>query len=269
MQRRCAAVLAFVSLLCAIALVGVGCDQSPAPAIFDPVPPWFENVASSAGVDFPWNSGHDGSNYNLPESIGGGAALFDFDNDGFLDLYLIGAGDLHDSTKCQTNQLLRNKGDGTFEDVTQPQRTGSKAYGMGAATGDYDNDGNTDLYVTNRGANVLYRNNGDGTFSDVTKAAGVECPSWSASAAFTDYDRDGDLDLYVANYVNWSPQSELPLLQPTAHAITRRSLLTPAMDTLFETKAMARLPMSPSPRVSTLGRQRPGRVQRFQRRRLA
>jgi hypothetical protein len=131
--------------------------------------------------------------------------------------------------------LLRNRGDGTFEDFTDRSGTGSRAYGMGATSGDYDNDGDVDLYVTNLGSNVLYRNNGDGTFTDVTANAAVDCPGWSTSSAFLDFDRDGDLDLYVCNYVNWTPISE----QPCYNAMGARDYCAPvnynapAMDTLY------------------------------------
>lgn len=104
--------------------------------------------------------------------------------------------------------MYRNRGDGTFEDVTASTGTGDNGYGMGCACGDYDGDGDVDLYVTNVGPNVLYRNNGDGTFSDVTGAAGVGDSGWGTSAAFADYDGDGNLDLFVVNYIKWSPQGE-------------------------------------------------------------
>jgi hypothetical protein len=215
-----------------------GCDRKPVDGGREAASggaPWFEDIASGAGVDFIWRSGQTGDAYNLPESIGGGAALFDFDNDGLLDLYLVLAGSVVDPSRNGPNQLLRNRGDGTFENVTERSATGYHGYGMGATCGDFDNDGDVDLYVTNLGANVLYRNDGDGTFSDVTSAAGVECPSWSTGAAFVDYDNDGDLDLYVANYVNWTPQFE----QPCYNAMGARDYCAPinynapAMDTLY------------------------------------
>ena len=141
--------------------------------------------------------------------MGAGAALFDYDNDGDLDVYLIQGASL-DGTMFPGggNRLFQNNlvptGRLSFSDVTRIAGVASSGYGMGAATGDYDGDGDLDLYVTNFGPNVLYRNNGNGTFTDVTREAGVGDPRWSASAAFLDYDRDGDLDLFVTNYVDFT-----------------------------------------------------------------
>ncbi len=145
----------------------------------------------------------------LPEMMSGGVALLDYDRDGWIDVYLVQGGALA-STAAEhpTNRMYRNLGDGTFEDVTDRTGTGDSSYGMGAACGDYDGDGDVDLYVTNVGANVLYRNNGDGTFSDVTEAAGVGHAGWGSSTAFVDYDGDGLLDLFVVNYLEWSPALE-------------------------------------------------------------
>ncbi len=178
-------------------------------ALNDANEPWFEEVSKRAGIDLIQHSGRKGK-YLFPEISFGGLGLCDFDGDGFLDIYFLQGHPLHEKTaEGDTNQLYRNRGDGTFEDVTTAARVGDSGYGMGCACGDYDNDGDVDLYVTNLGPNVLYENQGDGTFSEVTKAAGVGDSSWGASAAFVDYDQDQDLDLFVVNYVNWLPEHEL------------------------------------------------------------
>ncbi len=166
----------------------------------------FVDVTAEAGIRFRHVNGAKGD-YHLPETIGSGGAFFDYDTDGDLDLYLVNSGDLTgtDSDGTYTSILYRNNGDGTFTDVTDAAGVGNSGnYGMGAACGDYDNDSDPDLYVTNFGANVFYRNNGDGTFTDVTEAAGVGDALWGTSATFFDYDRDSYLDLYVANYVLYS-----------------------------------------------------------------
>ncbi|MCH8293762.1 CRTAC1 family protein [Candidatus Poribacteria bacterium] len=135
--------------------------------------------------------------------MGVGAAFFDFDNDGHLDLYLVNGAYLpaSDEDNSPTDRLYRNNGDGTFADVTYQAGITETRYGMGCCVGDYDNDGNQDIYITNFGMNLLYRNNGDGTFTDVTERAGVGDNRFSAGCAFADYDKDGFLDLFVANYV--------------------------------------------------------------------
>ena len=162
----------------------------------------FTDVTRATGITFAHVSSPD-KQYIL-ESMSGGVALFDFDRDGHVDVYLVNAptvataGDPH----AARSELWRNRGDGTFVDVTERAGVGHPGWGMGVAVGDYDNDGWEDLYVTCFGPNRLYRNNGDGTFSDVTARAGVGDPRWSAGAAFGDYDGDGRLDLFVANYVD-------------------------------------------------------------------
>ncbi|MBV9435387.1 MAG: VCBS repeat-containing protein, partial [Acidobacteria bacterium] len=146
--------------------------------------------------------------------MGSGIALFDYDNDGRLDLFVVngahiedpmakGALPVKDSPKYW-NRLYHQRTDGTFEDVTEKAGLAGIGYGMGVAVGDYDNDGYDDLYVTAFGGNRLYHNNGDGTFTDVTEKAGVGGSGWSTSAAFFDYDNDGRLDLVVARYMDWN-----------------------------------------------------------------
>lgn len=168
----------------------------------------FVNVAADRGIDFVQVNGASGKKYSI-ETMGGGVGLFDYDGDGDLDAYLVNGAVLPGFTMVGTpvNRLYRNDGAASgwsFTDVTGEAGVGDSGYGMGCAVGDYDNDGDLDLYVTNFGSNVLYRNEGDGTFTDVTAAAGVGDEQWTSSAAFLDYDADGDLDLYSLNYVQFT-----------------------------------------------------------------
>ena len=163
----------------------------------------FTEVAQASGLSFVHESGAAGE-YLLPEIMAGGAGFLDYDGDGWLDIYLVQSGHMGAPDDQLTNRLYHNNGDGTFTDVTNTANVGDTGYGMGCAAGDYDNDGDIDLYLTNLGANVLYMNNGDGTFTDMTNRTAVNDPGWSTSAAFVDYDADGDLDLFVTNYVSWT-----------------------------------------------------------------
>jgi hypothetical protein len=179
-------------------------------------PPLFLESAADVGLDFTHVTGASGQ-YYMPEVMGAGVALFDYDNDGDLDVFLVQGGPSLEGTRTSGPgcRLFRNDltvgADGKrtlhFTDVTERAGLALRTYGMGAAVGDYDNDGNLDLYVTSIGADTLFRNNGNGTFTDVTREAGVSDPLWSTSAAFVDYDRDGNLDLFVANYLDFSPAS--------------------------------------------------------------
>jgi len=176
----------------------------------------FTDVTQAVGIDFKHESSATSNKY-LVETMGGGVALLDYDNDGRLDVFFTNGAKIKDPMPPQElpdksdrrfwNRLYRQNLDGTFGDVTEKAGlTGmpQNRYGMGAAVGDYDNDGFQDLYVTNYGQNTLYRNNGDGTFSDVTGSAGVAAGGWSASAGFFDADNDGKLDLFVTRYVDWT-----------------------------------------------------------------
>ena len=170
----------------------------------------FKDVTASAGINFVHSRGvrslEETSVGLYPEDVGSGAAFADYDNDGDLDLYIVNnPGPLYTTITDTSpgNALYRNNGDGTFTDVTAKAGVGDQSFGMGCVFGDYDNDGDLDLYVTNYGPNVLYRNNGDGTFTDVTTPAGAGDARWSTGAAFGDYDNDGDLDLYVPNYLEY------------------------------------------------------------------
>jgi hypothetical protein len=152
---------------------------------------------------------------NIVEATGSGCAFLDYNGDGRLDIYVVSGSYLEEINDPEqpganlTNHLYHNKGDGAFEDVTDAAGVGDPGYGMGCVAADYDNDGDTDLFVTNYGANVLYQNNGDGTFADVTEKAGVGDTLWGVGAVFFDYDNDGYLDLYVSNYLEFDPEYRL------------------------------------------------------------
>ena len=162
----------------------------------------FVDVTQEAGIYWKHVDGRSGQKYFM-ETLGSGAAFFDYDADGDPDLYFVNGAPLpgYVSQETPTNCLYENNGDGTFTDVTEKANVGDTGYGHGCAVGDYNNDGKLDLYVTNYGVNRLYRNNGDGTFTEVAESAGVTEPRWSTSCAFADYDQDGNLDLYVVNYI--------------------------------------------------------------------
>jgi hypothetical protein len=174
--------------------------------------PTFEDITEQSGIKFKNEASHTSQKYFI-ETMEGGVAVFDYDGDGLLDIYFVNGAALRDpmgtalepdkSEPRYWNRLYHNLGHFTFQDVTEKAGVQGLHYGMGAAVGDYDNDGHPDLYVTNYGANLLYHNNGNGTFSNVTLKAGVAAGGWSSSACFLDYDRDGWLDLIVARYVDW------------------------------------------------------------------
>ncbi len=169
-------------------------------------------MTSTVNINFDYVASHTSKKY-LIETMGSGVALFDYDNDGRLDIYVVNGALLADTTPKGTipqktgpkdwNRLFHQKKDGTFEDVTEKAGLQGSGYGMGVAVGDYDNDGFEDLYVTAYGGNKLYHNNGDGTFTDVTERAGVAGGGWSTSAAWVDLDGDGLLDLVVLRYLQW------------------------------------------------------------------
>jgi hypothetical protein len=218
MQGRVAS-LAF-GIVLALGWCTPGCrgpvpDVSPAPV--DPC--WFEDITDQAGLDFVHEAGPTGR-YFMPQAIGSGAALFDFDNDGRLDIYLVQNGGPGSGA---TNRLFRQGPDGRFTDVSKGSGLDIAGYGMGVAVGDVNNDGWPDVLVTQYGGVRLFLNNGDGTFRDVSKGAGLDSLLWATSAAFVDYDRDGWLDLVVVNYVNYDPSV------PCANPAGQPDFCTPAV----------------------------------------
>ncbi len=175
----------------------------------------FVDVTGKAGIDWSHENGATPEKY-LIETMGGGAAFLDYDNDGWLDVYLVDSGShVYSPTQSVSrNALYKNNGDGTFTEVTAKAGVGDPGYGMGVAVGDFDNDGWADIYVTRFGRNTLYRNGRDGTFEDVTTKAGVAVNAWSTSAAFFDMENDGDLDLFVCLYLDWDYEKEMYCGQP-------------------------------------------------------
>jgi hypothetical protein len=175
--------------------------QAP-PAAAPPAPPAFRDITREAGITFFHKAAPEKK--FIVESMSGGVAVFDYDNDGLVDLYFVNSltvDTANDPTSARS-ELYRNLGNGKFQDVTDKAGVGHPGWGMGLCTADVDGDGWEDLYVTNLGPNSLYRNNKDGTFTEVAAKAGVAGGGWSAGCGFADYDRDGDLDLFVSRYVS-------------------------------------------------------------------
>ncbi|MFZ0807972.1 MAG: CRTAC1 family protein [Candidatus Sulfotelmatobacter sp.] len=176
-----------------------GASTAPPAYAFEEVP------ASRSGITWTHTAGKSPEKY-LPETSGAGCAFLDYDNDGWMDIYLVNSGkcDFYNPPHPLRNALYRNNRDGTFTDVTEKAGVAGGGYGMGVAVGDYDGDGFPDLYVTQYERSILYHNNGDGTFTDVTSKAGVATPGWSSSAVWFDYDNDGRLDLFVCQFAEFN-----------------------------------------------------------------
>ena len=164
-----------------------------------------EVPASESGITWAHENAMSQERH-LPETVGAGCAFLDYDNDGWMDVYLVNSGpaDFYSPPDKISNALYRNNRDGTFSDVTEEAGVAGGRFGMGAAAADYDGDGDTDLYLTNYGQNLLYRNRGDGTFEDAGKAAGLDISGWFTHAVWFDYDADADLDLFVSSFVSYS-----------------------------------------------------------------
>lgn len=186
-------------MLCSVAIISIGATHELSTHTIQ-----FIDITKQSGIQFHHYDGRNNKKYYV-ETLGSGVTLFDYDNDGDLDIFFVNGTNLDDPIlSTATDHLYRNNGDGSFTDVTEQAGVRDKSYGVGCCVSDYNNDGWTDLYVTNYGDNVLYRNNGDGTFSNITPQTGTNCDKWSSGCAFADVDNDGDLDLYVANYVEYS-----------------------------------------------------------------
>jgi enediyne biosynthesis protein E4 len=190
---------------CALWFLAVFPRQQPEPIAL-------RDVSSETGITFRHTDGGSGERY-IVESVAAGLALFDYDGDGYVDIYFLNGGELEGTefTSRPTNALYRNEGNWQFTDVTEEAGVADRGHGLGVATADYDNDGDQDLYVNNYGPNVLYENNDDGTFTDVTERAGVANGNKvGAGTCFLDIDADGDLDLYVSNYVDFTYENHVP-----------------------------------------------------------
>ncbi len=212
--------------LCTFFIFSQFCNNSSAESIF-------VDVTENAGIMFEHTDGRSGLRL-FNEFLGSGGGFFDYDNDGDLDIYLInGAFQIEKPHEKPQNVLYQNNGDGTFTDVTKKAGVGSIAYGTGATVGDYDNDGNLDLYLTNFGEDELYHNNGDGTFTNITKEAGVGNPHWGTSCAFADVDNDGYLDLYIANYAIYDPKNDEQCKERGIHVYCGPHAYPAVHDTLY------------------------------------
>ena len=218
----------FVSVIVATFISFVYYAAAPAEQIFI-------DATDAAGLTFVHTDGRSGLRL-FNEFLGSGGGFFDYDADGDLDIYLVNGAIQTDSpsSPVHPNRLYRNNGDGTFTDVTEETGVGSTAYGTGATVGDYDNDGDLDLYVTNFGEDQLYRNNGDGTFTDVTASAGVGNPNWGTGAAFADVDNDGYLDLYVANYAVYTPKDDIRCEERGVQVYCGPHAYPPVHDTFYK-----------------------------------
>jgi hypothetical protein len=201
----------------------------------------FEDIAERAGVHFVVENSPTPEKHQ-PETMPAGVALFDYDGDGLLDIFLVNGAEMPSLVKTGPkyyNRLFHNNGNGTFSDVTEHARVAGAGYGMGVAVGDYDNDGHPDLFVANVNGNQLFHNNGDGTFTEVTAKAGVSGAMhngrkmWSIAGGWFDYNRDGLLDLWVVNYCDWDPQYEPACIGINGRGYCHPNSFSPLTSTLY------------------------------------
>ena len=195
----------FLGLVAASTLLPFRRGRTAAPPLFEEIP------SSTSGITWLHENAMSSNRY-LPETMGPGVAFFDYDNDGWMDIFMVnsGAADFYKPTTPLKNALYKNNRDGTFTDVTDKAGvTGGQAFGMGCAVADYDNDGYPDIFVTAYGRCTLYHNSGNGTFTDVTDKAGLAAPGWTTSAVWFDYDNDGKLDLFLCSFVEFSLASNI------------------------------------------------------------
>jgi hypothetical protein len=201
----------------------------------------FEDIAKKAGIHFVTENSPTPEKHQ-PETMPAGVALFDYDGDGLLDIYLVNGAEMPSLVKTGPkyyNRLYHNNGNGTFTDVTERAGVAGAGYGMGVAVGDYDNDGWPDLFLANVNGNQLFHNNGDGTFTDVTAKAGLGGAThngrkmWSISAGWFDYNRDGLLDLFVVNYVDWDPRYEPACVGLNGRGYCHPGSFAPLPNTLY------------------------------------
>jgi len=203
-------------------------------------PIWFQDITAATGITFVHTSGNSPEK-EFPTCLGSGVAMLDYDGDGWLDLYFATTRNLPLSTSSRSggNRLYRNRGDGTFEDVTVHAGVGHNGFNHGLAVADVDRDGDLDLFLANLGPDVLYLNQGDGTFVDATSIAGLEGDNWSCGAAFLDYDGDGWLDLYVSHYGEWSATGPRPFCGDPARnlrTICSPTVIPPRRDVLYRNR---------------------------------
>jgi hypothetical protein len=216
------------------ALAGAGAALPPV-LFASPAPPAFEEIPPAvSGIGWKHVAGLSPDMY-MPETTGPGCAFLDYDNDGWVDIYLVNSGpcDFFQPSKPLRNALYRNNRDGTFTDVTDKAGVPGNAYGQGVAVGDYDGDGSPDIYVTQYPRSILYHNNGDGTFTDVTSKAGVAAPGWATSAVWFDYDNDGRLDLFVSAFIDYSKEKNVYCGNKSMRSYCMPNAYAPAPSRLF------------------------------------
>lgn len=197
--------------------------------------PYFRAIpAAQSGIHWTHTAGLSPSMY-LPETVGAGCAFLDYDNDGWMDIYLVNSGpcDFYQPKEPLRNALYKNNRDGTFTDVTLKAGVLGSAYGMGVAVGDFDGDGLPDIYLTQYPRSILYHNNGDGTFTDVTAKAGVEAAGWATSAVWFDYDNDGRLDLFVCRFADFSKEKNVRCGSPGDYFYCKPNVYKPMANWLF------------------------------------